>query len=510
MIELRPYQLETIEKVRKSIMSGNRSIIIQANCGAGKTIMAAHIIKKALEKQKKIIFLVHFRQLAYQAMERFTDFGMANSIGYIMAGEDAHLDRPIQIISVQTYGRRLNLEKLKYNKWFKEADIAVYDECHSSIAPTRKAILDLYKKTAIIIGLTATPCRADMRPLGSVYDDIVSSASVKELTDQGFLVPVRYFGATHYPDLNNMGPDVSGDYNQTELGHRVDKPKLVGDILENWLRIAENRPTVIFATNVRHSKHIEELFMSNGIPTEHVDHKTSQDERVEILKRFKDGATRVITNCSVFAEGADFPWASCLVLAKPTKSRQRYIQMGGRVLRPYPGKSDCILIDHAMAVAGGDDSHGFLDEEVEWTLSGKEKTYKKINKKEEEKEKKISKCRACNEMFSGTSICPMCGTELKTFGKSVKMLEAELKELNIKKEKANLEVEKRVFLGMLKFHIPLQKNPNPKRIYGIFKGKYGCFPENSYSDVAPIEPDALFLNYMKYCRIKYAKRKNKT
>ena len=88
--------------------------------------------------------------------------------------------------------------------------------------------------------------------------------------------------------------------------------------------------------------------------------------------------------------------------------------------------------------------------------------------------------------------------------------QTELKELNIKKEKANLEVEKRVFLGMLKFHIPLQKNPNPKRIYGIFKGKYGCFPENSYSDVAPIEPDALFLNYMKYCRIKYAKRKNKT
>ena len=236
---LRPYQLETIEAARNSLRAGNKRIIIQANCGAGKTIMAADIISSAIEKGNKVLFLVHFRQLAYQAMERFTDFGMGDEVGYIMAGEESNLDRRIQVASVQSYGRRLNFAGLAHNKWFSDADIVIYDECHASIAKTRKAILDLYKDK-IIIGLTASPCRGDQRGLGEVYEDIVTCSNIKELTDLGFLVPVRYFGAKHTPDLENI-PTVAGDYNQKVLGERVDKKQLVGDIFVNWLRIAGDR-----------------------------------------------------------------------------------------------------------------------------------------------------------------------------------------------------------------------------------------------------------------------------
>ena len=230
-MEVRPYQFQAVEDARKSILAGHRRIIIQGCCGSGKTIIAAMMVQSALQKQKKVIFLVHYRQLAYQAMKRFADFGMANDVGLIMADEEMHLSRSVQVISVQTYGKRLDLGAYPVNSWFREADLVFYDEAHASVAKTRKAILDLYKDDSVIVGLTATPCRADGRPLGAIYQDIITVSSIKELTDLGFLVPGIYYGGKKLPDLKNI-PIVAGDYNKKILGERVDKPKLVGDILE--------------------------------------------------------------------------------------------------------------------------------------------------------------------------------------------------------------------------------------------------------------------------------------
>jgi superfamily II DNA or RNA helicase len=333
-----------IENARGLLRSGKKRIIIQASCGSGKTIIAASIVSSAIEKGKKVLFIVHYRELAYQALERFTEFGIGNEVGIIMAGEDSCLNLPVQIASIQTYTRRLNLEELQYNPWFHKADLVIYDECHSSLAKTRKAVLDLYKKDTVILGLTATPCRADGRGLGEIYESIVSCTGIKELTDSGYLVPAIYYGCKERPDLENI-PMVAGDFNKKVLGERVDLPKLIGDIYDNWARIAIDRQTVIFATNVKHSKHIRDLFQRRGINIEHVDAHTPEEERRDILNRFKSGDVQVVTNCAIYGEGADFPWASCVVLAKPSKSYGRYIQMAGRGLRPYPDKSNCIARD---------------------------------------------------------------------------------------------------------------------------------------------------------------------
>lgn len=504
---LRDYQLDTIERVRQSIRAGNRSIIIQANCGAGKTIMAANIIKNALGKDRKVVFLVHYRQLAYQAMERFTDFGMGDEVGYIMAGEESHLSRPVQIISVQTYGRRLALDDIAFNTWFKQADILIYDEAHASLAPTRKEIISLYKQNAIVLGLTATPCRSDGRPLGDLYDDIVCSSGVSELIDLGFLVPMRYFGAKNYPDLANMGADVMGDYNQKVLGKRVNKPKLVGDILENWLKIAQDRPTVIFATNVKHSIKIKEVFRSKGIAIEHVDARTPTEERVDILRRFKAGDIKVVTNCNVFSEGADFPWASCVVIAKPTKSLARYIQMAGRGLRPYEGKDDCSLIDHAGVIQ----RHGFLEEEVEWSLDGQDKAWVKPERKSS---KKLVMCKACGLVFEGSNTCPDCGTAVRTFGKKVETVEAELEEITAKKQrKMNKEMswtQKRQFAGALTWHAQ-QKGYKKGWIAHAYKSHMGVWPNDKrVKNIPPIKPEGEIKNLLTYILIKKSREYKKT
>ena len=496
---LRDYQTEAIENVRESIRAGNKRVIIQASPGAGKTILAASIISSALEKGKKAIFLVHFRQLAYQAMERFTEFGIGDEVGYIMAGEESHLDRPVQIISVQTYERRLKLESIEHNVWFKSADIAIYDECHSSVAPTRKAILDLYRDNTIIIGLSATPARSDQRPLGDIYDDIVCCSNIKDLTDQGYLVPARYYGAKHIPNLKGISL-VAGEYNKKELGERVDKPKLVGDILENFLRIAPERQAVIFACNVKHSKHIKLLFEKHGISIEHIDGRTPEDERKYILNRFKNGDIQVVTNCNVFSEGADFGWADAVILAKPVKSYVRYIQMASRGGRPWPGKKDFILIDHSGAVK----MHGMLDEPVEWSLSGDEKAWRKKNPRK--KEKKIMECAECRAMFSGHT-CPQCSWEVPDWGKKIETTDDELQEITRGKTKKKVFTmeEKRRFMGMCEYQRRL-KNYAPGWSSHLYKSKMGCWPKG-LKDVAPIMPDKSFYNYLTYQNIRFAKSK---
>lgn len=500
MISLRSYQLDAIEKVRESIRAGNKRIIIQASPGAGKTIIAASIISSALEKRKKIIFFVHFRQLAYQAMERFTEFGIGDEVGYIMAGEESHLDRPVQIISVQTYIQRLKLDDQEHNRWFKSADIAIYDEAHSSLAPTRKAVLDLYRDKAIIIGLTATPARNDQRPLGDIYDDIVCCSNIKDLTEQGFLVPARYFGAKHIPNLKDI-PLVAGEYNKKELGKRVDKPKLVGDILDNFLRISPERQAVVFACNVKHSKHIKISFERHGISIEHIDAYTPEIERQDILHRFKNGGIQVITNCDIFSEGADFGWADAVILAKPVKSYVRYIQMASRGGRPWPGKKDFILIDHSAAVK----THGYLDDPVEWTLDGKEKAWKK--KKPRKKEQKIMECDECRAMFSGKR-CPNCGKEIPDWGKKIETTNDELQEITrgkSKKPKATME-EKRKFYGQLEYERRM-KGYQPGWTFHKYKEKFQVAP-HGMEGISPIPLDAGFNNWLKYQRIKWAKSKS--
>lgn len=501
---LRDYQLATIERVKNSIRAGNKSIIIQANCGAGKTIIAGSIISSALDKGKRVLFLVHFRQLAHQAVERFGDFGISDQVGVIMAGEKSDLKKPVQIASIQTYSRRLDFDFYAYNEWFHDADIVFYDECHASIAKTRKEILKLYKNEAIIIGLTATPCRSDSRPLGAIYDDIVSCIGIKELTSQNYLVPAVYYGAKHSPDLSNI-PTVAGDYNKKILSERVNQPKLVGDILENWLRIAPGRQTVIFATNVKHSKYIESVFLKNNINIEHVDAHTPPDERVEILERFKNRDTQIVTNVGVFSEGADFPWASCVVLAKPTKAYGRFVQMAGRGLRPHKGKKDCVLIDHAGLI----ERHGFLNEVVEWTLSGKEKAWKKPTPRTTEP--KLCKCRVCHEIFKGLKICPRCQTELKSFGKKIETTDDELVELKGKK-KNNRDMpwdDKRKLMGALMWHCQ-KKGYKEGWAKHSYKSYFNVWPNDPrVKSVAPIKPEGFTKNLLQHILIKKAKQYQK-
>jgi superfamily II DNA or RNA helicase len=215
---------------------------------------------------------------------------------------------------------------------------------------------------ATVLGLTATPCRGDGRGLGSIFQTMIQCPQVGELVELGWLVKTRVYAPVD-PDLAGIHTR-HGDYAENELADRMDRPKLVGDIVTNWLKFGEHRKTVCFATSVRHSIHIRDEFISSGIRAEHIDGTTPMDERDATLARLNSGELEVVSNCMVLTEGWDMPSLSCLILARPTKRMGLYRQMVGRGLRPEPGKTDCIVIDHSGATY----RLGFAEDHVAWTL----------------------------------------------------------------------------------------------------------------------------------------------
>jgi superfamily II DNA or RNA helicase len=210
--------------------------------------------------------------------------------------------------------------------------------------------------------MTATPCRGDGRGLGSVFEEIVECPQIETLIELGFLVRTKVY-APSTPDLTGVRVE-RGDYVESQLAERMDKAKLVGDIVEHWHRLAAGRKTVVFATGVAHSIHIRDEFRRSGVLAEHIHGKTPVEERDAILARLSRGEVDVVCNCAVLCEGWDQPDVSCIVLARPTKHMGLYRQMIGRVLRPAPGKDHALVLDHAGATW----QHGLVEEPVVWTL----------------------------------------------------------------------------------------------------------------------------------------------
>ena len=195
-----------------------------------------------------------------------------------------------------------------------------------------------------------------------MFDDLIEVASTAELTEKGYLVPARYFSIAE-PDMARVAI-VAGDY-QVKGAEQVMAP-LLGDIVETWLSRAGGRRTAVFCMSVAHSVSLRAFFAQAGVRAEHVDGTTPNGEREAIFARFASGETQVLCNVLVASIGFDLPALDCIVLARPTKSLVMYLQMLGRGLRPAPGKSDCLILDHSGCVR----RLGFAADERFWTLDG--------------------------------------------------------------------------------------------------------------------------------------------
>ena len=265
----------------------------------------------------------------------------------------------MQVASIQTlWVRSQHTGKMD----LPPADLLVIDEAHHAPAKTYRKIIDAYPD-AMLLGLTATPCRGDGRGLGGIFETMIECPQVAALIEQQYLVPTRCYAPVD-PDLERRphpGRRLRRDparraHGSPEAGRRH------RHALAQVRRAPEDR-------RLRRQRRAlaSTSAMSSSSPACAPSTSTARRPSPSATQRSPgspSGEIEVVTNCMVLTEGWDMPEVGCCILARPTKKMGLYRQMIGRVLRPAEGKADAIVLDHSGAVF----RHGFVEDPVEWTL----------------------------------------------------------------------------------------------------------------------------------------------
>lgn len=361
-MKLHPYQRRTTLAIWASFRRGNRRVLFTLPTGTGKTVVLAHMIRQWTAKGLRVLFLAHTKEIIDQTVETLEAYGLDPATISVIMRKHAReaASAPLQVASLRTICRRSHVPA---------CDVVIIDEAHHAVSPTYRRLVALFPD-ALVLGATATPFRFNGVGLDADFDELVIGAKPSELVPE-FMSKARIWSVSE-TDLANLKKKlkkirtVAGDYSRVALDRAMNKPKLVGDIVQHCRRIGLGHPTVVYAAGVPHAKRILEALRANGFAAEIVHAKTLTADRASMLGRLASGETHVIVNCLVLVEGWNCPVVKRIVLARPTRSLSLYLQILGRGLRPG---DDCIVLDHTGTVF----RFGFPHTDRGMTLVGVEK-----------------------------------------------------------------------------------------------------------------------------------------
>ncbi|MHB8272784.1 helicase-related protein [Bradyrhizobium sp.] len=379
------------------------------------TTVFAAIAESSEKRGKRVLILCHRIELVDQIVERLKEFNVTPDIiaaSYQRSGgRDRVGNRAVAVASVQTLIRRMDT--------YAPPTLTVADEAHHfSEGNTFSQIVRKYH-TAKLLGVTATAVRTDGRGLGSHFDKLIVGPNVAELTALGFLAPARIFAP---PTVDTSGLHIRmGDFKPEENEALMDAPAITGSALAHYRQHANGLPALIFCTSVAHAHHVADQFRKDHIDAIALDGGTDKELRRMAVKDFRDGKIKVLASCDLFSEGFDVPGVHCGIFLRPTASFGLHLQQFGRILRPAPGKSHAICLDHT----GNTQRHGLPSDPHEWTLAGDT---------EKRKKKPAPGIRVCPKCFAASparaSVCVECGTAFEVKPRqNVEEREGELVEL---------------------------------------------------------------------------------
>lgn len=349
----RPYQVEAIDSVFDEFTRVSSTLIVEPT-GTGKTVIFAEIIRRMTEHGGRALVVAHRYELIQQAYGTLKQI-VGNTPDIEMA--DQRADNPYEyrhdgpatvvIASVQTLNARHGEGKRMERFDATDFKILVIDEAHHAVAASYRAIIDWYQASnpdGKILGVTATPDRADEAALGRVFDSVAHDYEINQAIDDGWLVPIDQEFVT-VRDLDFSKCDkIGGDFNQGHLDQAImSNEKILHEIASASVEIAQGRKILFFATSVAAAIRMCEIINRYGTNNPFdftpgvamwVSGETPKWERRQKIDAYRSGKYQYMCNVGIATEGFDVDDIDVIAMGRPTMSRALYAQMVGRGTRP--------------------------------------------------------------------------------------------------------------------------------------------------------------------------------
>jgi len=329
-IHLRPYQKNAIEAIRMALDASGRTLAVLAT-GTGKTEIAAELIRDC---QKGALFIAPLIQLVSQTAQRLRSRG-------IECGVEQGGTRSDDRVTVACYASLLS--RKRWERYIDTIDLIIVDEVHTNFSKRALEMLtNLTQGRVKLVGLTASPERAG-DPLTSYYGNVGFYYPISQATDDGWLVPAKvWLSVIESVDLSmpKLNGTKFGDYSVDELTRIMSQERTVQEIASLVEQHHEGEPSVVFCQGIFQAEGLRDNLARRGIKSAIVHSKMEDVERRAHLNDFEDGTVSIILNVGCLTLGWDFPPVKKLFIAKPTKSKAKYVQMFGRGTRPLAGVVD--------------------------------------------------------------------------------------------------------------------------------------------------------------------------
>lgn len=320
--------------------------MLQMPTGAGKTILFSSVINDIIKvPDSKILIIAHRKELLDQISSHLSKYNIEH--GIISSTRKRSLEKNVQVASIQTLTHKNNEE---ITKSFVP-DFIVIDEAHHTLANTYDQLWKLYPRSWKL-GVTATPCRINGAPFTNHFSELISSLSVKELIEKGFLSDYTFYTENPDSDLSKAILSIkkkssTGDYRIDDLLQNLNVERHVKKLVLSYSTYANGLKGIVYCISIEHAHNICEAYKNIGVVAEYIDSKTPKTEREQIVQDFKDGKIQVLVNVDIFSEGFDCPDVEFIQMARPTWSLSKYMQQVGRGLRTSLGKDKTIILDNA-------------------------------------------------------------------------------------------------------------------------------------------------------------------
>ena len=401
---LRPRQRTFVQNCIQALEKHGNTLGV-ANTGFGKTVALSAVVGEHVNGTGRALVVAHRDELTRQNAETFSRVCPSLPVSFYTANKKSWRGR-VTFSMIQTLARDENLARMP------KVDLLVYDEAHHCASNSYQRLTARARELnpdVKILGVTATPERSDNKGLGNTFTNVADIVTIGEMVRAGHLVPPRamVIDIGTQDELRQV-KRTARDYDQAEVEAIQNTTIHNNQIVEHWLDMAKDRPTVAFCSTIKHAEDVRDAFRELNIDAEAVHGELPIKERRAILAAFDRGDIPVLANPMILTEGWDCQICSCVMLLRISSHKSTMIQMVGRGLRKldprrYPGriKRDCLVMDFGISLL----THGDLNADVRLRSA-------RVSQGGGESRKKVCpKCGADLPVHAGE--CLICGYEFR-------------------------------------------------------------------------------------------------